>query len=57
MLVGAGDGADVAVEDAEVVAVAEAEHAVADAVAVIVDDRDERAELIGCFEQGVQLAR
>ena len=43
----AGNGAEVTVEDAEVVAVPPGEHPVADAEPPVVDERDERAELPG----------
>ncbi|TPW07805.1 MAG: hypothetical protein FD127_4437 [Acidimicrobiaceae bacterium] len=46
VLVGPCDRADVAVEDAEVVAVAEAEHAVTDAVAAVVGNRDRAGRVV-----------
>ena len=49
----AGDRADISVEDAEVVPVQQSEHLVADAVPVVVDLGDERAEMSGGLEQDV----
>ncbi len=52
--VGAGDTAEVTVEDAEVVAVLKGEDAVADAVALVVDRGDVRPELPCAFERGAR---